>query len=110
MTNLFKAAEKQIKAAEKRSINPLWGIVIVFGVPIAVLLVGVLSLEATFQWGATTVDKEGNIKYANNISLRGWEAVPFQAIAGLLTSGTAAYGAYKLSTKKESLPPPPEQG
>ena len=92
-----------------RRVNPLWGIAIVVGMPVVIICVGLLSLEATFAWGAATTDKEGNIKYANNISLRGWEAVPFQALAALIGSGTTAYGAYKLSTKKEPSPPPPPE-
>ena len=101
-----------IDAVRGRRVNPLWGVAIVVGMPLVILFVGLLSLEATFRFGATTVNKDGEIVYANQINLRGWEAVPFQAIAALIGSGATAYGAYKVSSKLEvakQASEPPEQ-
>lgn len=84
--------------------NPLLSIGIVVSLPLLIIAIGLLSLEASFQWGATTTNKDGEIVYANRVSLRGWEAVPFQAIAGVIGSATMLYGGYKASHKQENNP------
>lgn len=91
--------------------SPVWNIGIVLAFPIVILL----SLNVSLQWGDKTTDKEGNIVYANKISLPGWSAIPFEGIA-IVLSGLGALGiGYGVSTKNTPSAPteqnyiPPEQ-
>lgn len=106
MSNPINLAKEKVKG---RRVNTFVGMGIVISMPVLIVVIGILSAQASFRWGATSVNKDGDIEYANSINLRGWEAVPFQAIAALVSTGVTAYGAYKLSTKPAEAKVIPEE-
>lgn len=94
----------------KRQVNNIWisGSLLAL-TPALVALVGILSLDLSIRWGTVTTKSDGTIEYANTFKFRGWDAVPIQALAGLVGASGTAIAAYKASSKPAEAKPSSEE-